>query len=321
MRQRWLRLTARWLATGLVVALVLQWVDIQALVRELAQIPVSLIVPALLLSVVQVAVSAWRWRFTARRLGLPLDYGVAVREYYLATFLNQVLPGGVLGDVNRAWRHGSAPGARVSALHSVAIERLSGQLVLALVVAVSVFWLAGSGHLSAEYSGTDGLTGGLPWLPGALAAAILLIWLVLIVAGRMRTGPGGYPRRLRRDLYQSLLRRAALPVQLCSSLVVVASYLGVFLLLAVGAGYLGGWTSAMVIAGLSSVLLLSMVVPLTVAGWGIREGAAALIWPMAGLPPEQGVALSVGYGALVFVSSLPGAAMILAGRPGSGSGA
>jgi hypothetical protein len=105
-----------------------------------------------------------------------------------------------------------------------------------------------------------------------------------------------------------------LPVQIGSSLVVMSSYLGVFLCLAWGAGYVDTWAEAGLIVGLGSILLLSMVIPLTVAGWGIREGAAALIWPMAGLPAEQGVALSVGYGALVLVSSLPGVVFLFTSR-------
>jgi len=127
-----------------------------------------------------------------------------------------------------------------------------------------------------------------------------------------------YLQRLRHDLYQSLLKRTVLPVQLGSSLLVLASYLGVFLCLAWGADYLDGVESVAVIAGLGSILLLSMVIPLTVAGWGIREGAAAVLWPMVGLPAEQGVALSVGYGALVLVSSLPGVVFLFIGQPEKG---
>ena len=57
----------------------------------------SWVLSALALSVVQVLVSAWRWRFTAGRLGIALPFGEAVREYYLSMFVNQVLPGGVFG--------------------------------------------------------------------------------------------------------------------------------------------------------------------------------------------------------------------------------
>jgi uncharacterized membrane protein YbhN (UPF0104 family) len=87
------------------------WLDVGALLDQLRAVEAEWLVAALALSVAQVTISAWRWRYTAKRLGLPLPLGVAVREYYLATFLNQVLPGGVLGDVSRAWRHAQAGAA------------------------------------------------------------------------------------------------------------------------------------------------------------------------------------------------------------------
>ena len=302
MRQKRVRLVARWLFTVLVIGFVIRSVDTSALWQELVRFSPSVLIPALVLTVVQVLLSAWRWRYTAERLGLSLDYGVAVREYYLATFLNQVLPGGVLGDVNRAWRHGEGAGKRLAAVHGVAIERLSGQLVLALVVAVSIAWLFGSGQLAT------GFWTGWGWLGVGILLVVIAPWLA------RKAGLADYLQRLRRDLYLSLLDCAVLPVQFGSSLLVLSSYLGVFLCLAWGAGYVDTWVEAGLIVGLGSILLLSMVIPLTVAGWGIREGAAALLWPMAGLPAEQGVALSVGYGALVLVSSLPGVVFLFTSR-------
>ena len=305
------KLAARWLFAVSLIGLVAWSVDVNALGRELGRMSPLILLPALGLTVLQVALSAWRWRYTAGRLGLFLPFGAAVREYYLATFLNQVLPGGVLGDVNRAWRHGAGPGERLSAVHGVAIERLSGQLVLALVVVVSVLWLFQSGRLVIwPFENSFWLLSAFAVLAFAFMAA-LKSGLLEGVAGRL----AGYLHSLRRDLVQSLLRWPVLPVQFGSSLLVLASYLGVFLCLAWGAGYLGDFDAAAVIMALSSILLLSMVIPLTIAGWGIREGVAAVLWPLAGLPPEQGVALSVGYGALVFVSSLPGMAFVFSGKP------
>jgi len=305
------RLAARWLLTAGLIGLVVWSVDGRVLWQELDRISPLVLLPALALTVFQVALSAWRWRYTVEKLGLSLPFGVAVREYYLATFLNQVLPGGVLGDVNRAWRHGRGAGERLSAVHGVAIERLSGQLVLALVVVVSVNWLFQSGQF-VPWPIANGL-----WMVSGAVLLACSLWLALqsgFLASLLER-VAGYLQRLRRDLFRSLLCWPVLPVQLGSSFLVLASYLGVFLCLGWGAGYLHSFEAAAVIVALGSILLLSMVVPLTVAGWGIREGAAAMLWPMAGLPAEQGVALSVGYGALVFVSSLPGMAFLYTGRP------
>jgi glycosyltransferase 2 family protein len=53
-----------------------------------------------------------------------------------------------------------------------------------------------------------------------------------------------------------------------------------------------------------------------VAGWGLREGAAAALWGMVGLSMAEGVLVSMAYGVLVLVSSLPGGLVLAgAGRP------
>lgn len=306
LRNTAIRIALRWLVTALIIAAVLLFVDGKALIREVARIPPFALVIGLLLGIGQVFLSAWRWRYTAGLLGLPIPYMQAVREYYLATFTNQVLPGGVLGDVNRALRHGADTDNRAAAAHGVAIERLSGQVVLAAVVVTGAAWLFITGRVtSTGTTGSDSLSH-LYWPLIAVAAAVFLAWLFARRSERVAV----YFGTLRGDLGRALLCWPAFPLQVLTSLLVVASYLAVFLVLANGAGYLAGLHSATVIMALCSLLLLSMVIPVTVSGWGVREGSAAILWPMVGLPAEQGVALSVAYGALIFVSSLPGALLV-----------
>jgi hypothetical protein len=49
-----------------------------------------------------------------------------------------------------------------------------------------------------------------------------------------------------------------------------------------------------------------------VGGWGPREGVTAWAFAAAGLGASRGVATAVAYGAMVFVASLPGAAVLAA---------
>src|ERR1700754_1838687 len=81
--------------------------------------------------------SAWRWCLVARGLGLRLSLRSAVAEYYRALFLNAALPGGVLGDVDRAVQHGRDEGDVGRSVRAVVLERTAGQIVL-LVVGVTV---------------------------------------------------------------------------------------------------------------------------------------------------------------------------------------
>ncbi|WP_228260779.1 lysylphosphatidylglycerol synthase transmembrane domain-containing protein [Marinobacter orientalis] len=295
----------RWALTLLLLLTTAIYLDISAVWQELVGFSLPMLLAAMMVSVLQVLVSAWRWRYTAGRLVITLPFVVAVREYYLATFLNQVLPGGVLGDVNRAWRHSLDSGARLGAVHAVMIERLSGQLVMIAVALGLGIWLA---LHQVRVAGVVSDLGGFAILSVAVVMGLLGL------AARFWARGSGYIHALRRDIRKALLSWPALLVQMSSSVVVVATYLGVFALLALGGGYWAGVVELMTLMALCSLLLLAMAVPVTVAGWGVREGAAALLWPLAGLPPEQGVALSVGYGLAVLISSLPGVLFIVSGR-------
>ncbi|MDX1552372.1 MAG: lysylphosphatidylglycerol synthase transmembrane domain-containing protein [Marinobacter sp.] len=295
----------RWALTLLLLVTTAIFLDISVIGEELAAFSLPTLLAAMVISVFQVTLSAWRWRYTAGRLGIELPFRAAVREYYLATFLNQVLPGGVLGDVNRAWRHSLDSGSRLGAVHAVMIERLSGQLVMISVALGLGTWLA-------LYQGqTAGMVSDLGGLTIAVAATMMIM---LGLVGRFWARGRGYVHALRRDIRKSLLSWPAILVQMSSSAVVVATYLGVFTVLALGAGYWAGALEVLTVMALCSLLLLAMAVPVSVAGWGVREGAAALLWPLVGLPAEQGVALSVGYGLAVLVSSLPGVLFFLSGR-------
>ena len=76
------------------------------LVRGLLAISPGAILAAALLTGAATFAAAWRWRTISSELGLPMRWTSAVAAYYRSQFLNTVLPGGVIGDVHRAYRQG-----------------------------------------------------------------------------------------------------------------------------------------------------------------------------------------------------------------------
>lgn len=279
-----------------------------ALLRRLAELDPGWGAAALLMALPPTALAAWRWRYTARRVGLDLPLGHAVREYWLGTFLNQVLPGGVAGDVGRAWRDGRERGPRRGrAWRVVVLERASGQFVVALVAAASLLALAPSTALA-----------GALLLAGVLCLGGALVWASR--AARQGRGPlARLGRRARQEVRRALLAPAALPVQLVTSGAVVACYMAIFVL---GARAVGVTTPMPDLLPLVMPVLLAMLIPVSVAGWGVREGAAAAIWSLAGLPVADGVAASLAYGIVVLAGSLPGALFLSwkQGRPSATPG-
>ena len=91
----------------------------------------------------------------------------------------------------------------------------------------------------------------------------------------------------------------------------VAGHLATFVL---AARTVGVRTPVADLLPLALVVLVVSAVPLNLAGWGPREGAAAWVFAAAGLGAATGLATAVAFGAIVFVGTLPGAALLLAGR-------
>jgi uncharacterized membrane protein YbhN (UPF0104 family) len=95
------------LAGGAAILAVLVWrLGTGPILDGLRTISVGTLVSAGAITVVTTVCSAWRWVLVARGLGVSLPLGAAIAAYYRSQFLNTTLPGGVLGDVHRAVRHG-----------------------------------------------------------------------------------------------------------------------------------------------------------------------------------------------------------------------
>ncbi len=250
------------------------------------------------LAVLTTVCCAWRWKTVARGLGVDLPLGNAVAAYYRSLFLNVTLPGGVVGDVHRGISHGRETSDVGRGLRAVAWERSAGQVVQ-VVLTVAVLLV----------------------LPSPVRPVMPLVALALLIAAAafalaMRVWPGvGTSRwaRLRgaaaRDVRDGLLVRRAWPAVALASALVVAGHAVTFLIAAHTAGATAPPSEMLPLALL---VLLGAALP-NIGGWGPREGVTAWAFAAAGLGASLGVATAVVYGVMVFVASLPGAAVLVAG--------
>ncbi|MBA6437930.1 flippase-like domain-containing protein [Streptomyces sp. GMR22] len=291
-------------AAGVAILGVVLWrLGTGAFVDGLRTIDGPTLLAAVGLGLLTTVFSAWRWCLVARGLRIRLPLGPAVADYYRALFLNAALPGGVLGDVHRAVRHGRDAGDVGRGVRAVVLERVAGQVVL---IAVGAAILLAHPSLALEHTGR--LIGG-PAAAWALAAGCVLALLAVVavrrrrraapVAGRRRGAVRGALLEARRGL----LARGSWPGVVISSVVVLAGHLTTFVLAARVAGSDAPLTE---LVPLMVLALIAMALPLNVGGWGPREGVTAWAFGAAGLGASQGLTVAVVYGVLTFAASLPG---------------
>ena len=271
----------------ILLAVILSVLDVGTVLRRFTELAFSWLALALVITVFQMLILAWRWRYTARKLGINLPLRVAVSEYYLGVLINQLLPGGVAGDISRAWRLARSSASTGTAVRAVALERASAQVVMTTVALASLLFLPmGSGLARA-------LTSGIGLL--ALGGFLLL--------GLRQATPTSIAGQTWSDMRRAFLNLKAFPVQLLTAISVVGLYIILYLITARAVGVT---TPIPQLLPLVAPVLMAMLIPFTIAGWGVREGAAAMLWSLVGLAPEEGVAISVAYGLLVLVSTMPG---------------
>lgn len=237
----------------------------------------------------QIALSALRWSLTAAALGQPLPWRVAVAEYHLGLLLNLTLPGGVLGDAGRAVRTRGSVGVAASA-QAVVVERLSGQIAMAALLGAGLaLWPAAA-----------------PWGPLVAGGGLL----ALVALGLLLAAGPPLLRRFGRALARVWRPGAPFVVQAGINAAIIGCTIGAMAACSAAVGAPLGVVALVAVP----LTLTAMLLPVSVGGWGLREGAAAVVWPMAGHAAQAGVAASVAFGVLALVASLPG--LIVAARSG-----
>ncbi|SEL52403.1 Uncharacterized membrane protein YbhN, UPF0104 family [Roseivivax marinus] len=286
-----------------VLAILWHAVDGQEALRILRRAePVWLAAAWVALSI-QTVLSALRWKLCARELGQTFTVGQAISEYYLAQIVNQSLPGGMVGDAGRAVRARHQAGL-LRASQAVVFERLAGQAVVFAVMATGFAW---------TYFAPGGLTWPfwlrsimLPLVLGGMAVPVVF-WLTWMLPG---------PQRRALDdlwfaLHAAILKPRVLPWQVVMSIGTTACNLGAFAFCARATGTELPFAA---IVTLVPLILFTMLIPVSISGWGLREGAAATLFPVAGFASSTGLAASVAFGLIFVAAVLPGIVPILRRR-------
>lgn len=246
----------------------------------------SSVAAALVLTALATLANAWRWRVIAHAFGVPLTPAGSIAAYYRSQLLNSLLPGGVLGDAHRGVRHGRASGDLGAGLRAVVWDRVSGQVVQGGLVVVALVVLPSP-------------------MRGDAPVAVLAVGLVAVLGRWLFARATGF---VGEDL--RMLLRPAIGVRVvAASCVSTAAHVSVFL---VALATVGVDASAPVVVVIALVVLVGSAVPLSVAGWGPREGVTAGVFALAGLGSATGLTVSVVFGVLGAVATVPGVIVLLA---------
>jgi len=288
----WLKL----ILSGLLLAYLVWALDLSSVGLVLQHADWRLFAAACLCLLFGQALSAMRWAWLARGLGLTVRMARKVQLYFLGMFLSLFLPSIIGGDVARGYLLAKGKeNAGWPAAASVILERINGVLGLMLVVSLCMFFLP------------------VPMLLVLLWNAGLLVLLLILC-----TTPWWWPRLLRsawvvnRDgrgsgwkrlqINSPAFRQAwwkSLPLSLMFQALVVQAH--VFLGMAVGLEL--SWFAY---GFMVCLVALASALPLSFNGFGIREAGYIGLAVYFGASSEAAAAMAALWVLVLVVAALPG---------------
>jgi uncharacterized membrane protein YbhN (UPF0104 family) len=286
-----------WLKLGisaLLIWFIYDRLDAAQLGDRLAQLSVGVILGAIGLQLLSTLTAAWRWQLIQHWLGYPAERGFYLKAYFKGSLFNQLLPTSIGGDAYRILENGHRINNHKEAFYGVFIDRIAGLIGLLMLNGIALIWLP-------------------DLLPAALTQGIQII-LLIGFAGAIfgltlhRLPAWQFPLW---SSLQTLSRRFAQVYHCPSSISLqlglsILTHLFTMLILLLLGNALGLHFDLLVYMVVIPPIILLTLLPISFAGWGIREGAMLGIFALLDAPAETILVLSVVYGLTLIVSSLPG---------------
>ena len=277
--------------------LVARSVDLDSLVRVLVHMQILWAVLAIFVFWVAQVVSALRCVYIARVLGGNISLITSLRAHFIGLWFNQVLPTSLGGDIIKIAILKKPLGLSI-ALRSAILDRLSGLmfLLLAIVLMLPMYADAFDQQPKLVYIlSVLSLVG--------ISAIILCVW-------------GAHYLQKHRILHPTLLKFVRLFSdillfrtkwliwnQFWTSAIVHFNGIATYGLLGIA---LGINIDIITLVLLVPLVFLVALLPISFAGWGVREAGAVWLFGIVGIPKEDALAISIAFGLLLLFSGLPG---------------
>jgi glycosyltransferase 2 family protein len=248
--------------------------------------------------------SALRWHVVLAAETTSPGPWTLLKIVLVGLFFNQVLPSGVGGDAVRAWRCHRLGIGVAAAIRSLVLDRVSGYLVMVVLFAAGlpvllrVLTEPGQGYgvvllLGVALCGLFAL-----FLMDYLPQRLLRFRLIAELAALSREG---------RQLFARPARSAAI-VSLSAATVGLTIF-GIMLV----ANSLGVDVPFLSWLAIVPPVTLIQLVPVSLAGWGVRELGFVVVLAGFGIPAEAALAASLLLGLCLIAVGLPGGLLWLTG--------
>ncbi|MEZ5571604.1 MAG: lysylphosphatidylglycerol synthase transmembrane domain-containing protein [Halioglobus sp.] len=302
--RKWLFLLLRIAVVVVIYYLIFRKVPLQNVTPLIAPALLGAIAIAVALNIAQAMLCTLRWRLVARKAANVPSYFKSFAAYMEGLLFNQALPSFIGGDAVRVLRWRASQVSTTDAFISVLRDRLFGAIGAAsfTLIACALLWQQPIEH----YKIVSLIILGSAVTFGCLALLSVSQWAtlsnMLLRFKRIHTISLAFVERplARNTISQSLIISLAAQLLPGISVYVLALALAIQISLPLATAVTG------------AILLISMI-PISLAGWGVREASFLILLVPLGAESEKVLVLGICFGLAGLFSALLGGISIMLG--------
>jgi glycosyltransferase 2 family protein len=307
--KRWLGLGLKFAFSAALIAYMAVTFDLGGAAERIVQADLFYLLLSILVFLVLLVNNTERWLVVLAAIGGRFGFWAAFRIMFIAIFLNQALPSTVGGDAARMYFSRRDGLDLAAAINGVMLERMVAVIgLILLVVATQPLLLARIGDNPAKYV--------FPALAAAAALGVGALMMLDRVPERWRqwTVVRGLVR-LAEDTKRLFLHPGYAAAAIAMGVVGQVLISVVFFVLA-KALHIDAIDLLDCLVLVPPVILITTI-PISIAGWGLREGAMVTLFGLVGVAQGDSFVVSILFGLISIIVALPGGVIWLARGAGT----
>ncbi len=295
LRNRKTKAVLKVLLSGLILFWLFRSVHLSKTLFAVSDVNVALLALAVLCQAASNLVAGLRWCLTMKILDIEEPPVFFVKSFFKGTFFNQVLPGSIGGDGIRMLDLRSCSHSISDAVEGVIIDRGIGLLCLLAVCFLATF--------PASHVLPAAVLTGVRYICvfGFCGFGAFTVLFRVPVFRKIRSI--SFVTRISEKIWRVFSAGSETGSIIALSMVVHIFAVFSIYLISLSTGQALGF---LIFLAVFPLAVLLTIVPVSFAGWGVREGALVALFMSAGADKDPVLLISVLYGFAGIIASLPG---------------
>lgn len=273
--------------------------DFSKVLTNISSINILLLLIGFFLTLILIFLSTLRWQFILKSFNVTQPFHLLFCFLWISLFFNTFLPAGIAGEGVRAWFLKERRVNLSIALSSIILDRILGLFVLINVILLNIPFM--SKKVLIQFHAVAYLLYGLIvfFIVGLLIFKKLLLlkplkeFQIFCTCYQIISTAQIILRSFKKIMWLSIIILFSWIIQMM-----------ICYLLALGLSIqVNNWFDFF---RLLPLIFFIASIPISIGGWGIRESAMIVFLGYIGVSTTEALSLSVLYGSMMILSSLPG---------------